>query len=411
MARGADSPPSVFDDATQPLECGAHVTQNVCIVHAIKWAIICLRVCQNRTNTTKALSNMTIYEFEPNQIVELNKTTFGAVNLHERRDLQRLLRENIAVIAPGTLVIAEEYSQWDDSRRRIDLLGIDQSANLVVIELKRTEDGGHMELQAIRYAAMVSTMTFDQAVGSYDHYLRQTGKDGVDARSSLLAFLGWDAPDHDQFAQDVKIVLASAEFSLELTTAVLWLNEREIDIRCVRLQPYVLADHVLVDVQQIIPPPEAAEYQVRVREKVRMEREARASGADYTKYDLTLGDDHFMREAKGRAILRTFRYLVHNGIAPENVAQQCGVLARRALVSVAGEVDRDAFVRLAIADRAETGKKFDPSRYFCGEDELLQKAGRTWAFCNQWGGPNWLEAMSNLCDAFPDHRIAFSPAV
>jgi hypothetical protein len=33
----------------------------------------------------------------------------------------------------------------------------------------------------------------------------------------------------------------------------------------VRLQPYNLSGRILVDVQQIIPPPEAAEYQVRVR--------------------------------------------------------------------------------------------------------------------------------------------------
>jgi len=33
----------------------------------------------------------------------------------------------------------------------------------VVIELKRTNDGGHMELQAIRYASMVSAMTFERA--------------------------------------------------------------------------------------------------------------------------------------------------------------------------------------------------------------------------------------------------------
>jgi len=62
------------------------------------------------------------------------------------------------------LVVSEEFGDWEDSRRRIDLLGIDKAANLVVIELKRTEDGGHMELQAIRYAAMVSKMTFDRLV-------------------------------------------------------------------------------------------------------------------------------------------------------------------------------------------------------------------------------------------------------
>jgi RecB family endonuclease NucS len=47
---------------------------------------------------------------------------------------------------------------------RVDLLAIDANANLVVIEIKRTTDGCHMELQAIRYAAMVSAMTFERAV-------------------------------------------------------------------------------------------------------------------------------------------------------------------------------------------------------------------------------------------------------
>ena len=47
-------------------------------------------------------------------------------------------------------VLTEEFGEWEESRRRIDLLAIDKQANLVVIELKRTDDGGHMELQAIR---------------------------------------------------------------------------------------------------------------------------------------------------------------------------------------------------------------------------------------------------------------------
>lgn len=352
---------------------------------------------------------MPIYEFAPHRIQPLSKTTFSAMQMHERRDLQRLLRENIEVIAPHTLVIAEEYGEWDESRRRIDLLGVDHDANLVVIELKRTEDGGHMDLQAIRYAAMVSTMTFDQAVVGYDRYLNQIGRDDADARAILLAFLGWDEPDHDRFAQEVKIVLASAEFSLELTTAVLWLNQRDLDIRCVRLQPYNLSGRVLVDVQQIIPPPEAAEYQVRVREKIRKEREARTSGADYTRYNLQLGQENFPRESKRWALLRTFRYLVKSGIPPETLARHCGPRAGRALMSVDGEVGHDEFIRLATASRLELGKRFDPIRWFCDDDELLRVDGRTYAFSSQWGGTDWLEAMANLRDAFPDLGIAFTP--
>ena len=45
-------------------------------------------------------------------------------------------------------------------------------------------------------------------------------------------------PKVSEFAQDVRIVLVSANFSKEITMSVLWLNERDLDIRCVRLIPY-----------------------------------------------------------------------------------------------------------------------------------------------------------------------------
>jgi hypothetical protein len=167
-----------------------------------------------------------------------------------------------------------EFGDWEDSRRRIDLLGLDRDANLVVIELKRTEDGGHMELQAIRYAAMVSTLTFEKVVDVFSGYLRRIGKED-DARTTILEFLGWEGPDEGIFAQDVRIVLAPAEFSKELTTAVMWLNEHGLDIRCVRMQPYDDSSRLLVDVQQVIPLPEAADYQVQVREKEQRGRQER----------------------------------------------------------------------------------------------------------------------------------------
>jgi len=178
------------------------------------------------------------------------------------------------VVCPDTLVIAEGFREWEQSRREIDLLAIDQDANLVVIELKRTEDAGHAELQAIRYAAMVSAMTFDKAAEVYADYLRANGGTG-EAASRLLEFLGWDEPDEDRFAQDVRIVLVAADFSKELTTSVMWLNQRGLDIRCVRMRPYRDGERVLVDVQQVIPLSEAQDYMVRLREKAMRERQDR----------------------------------------------------------------------------------------------------------------------------------------
>jgi len=94
-----------------------------------------------------------------------------------------------------------------------------------------------MELQALRYAAMVSTMPFDQAIETHEKYLAHVGRDG-NARKAILDFLNWEEPDVEGFAHDVRIVLVSENFSKEITTAVMWLNERDLDIRCVRLMPY-----------------------------------------------------------------------------------------------------------------------------------------------------------------------------
>ena len=217
---------------------------------------------------------MPLFEIRKNDTLSaLTATTFSKEGIKERQHLQRMLREQVGVIGDDLLVIAEEFSNWADSQRRIDLLAVDRKANLVVIELKRTDDGGHLELQAIRYAAMVSAMTFDQAVEAFAHHLREIHS-ADDARERLLGFLGWTDSDDDLFAQDVRIILVSADFSKEVTTSVLWLNDHGLDIRCVRLKPYKLDDRVVIDAEQLIPLREAEDFQIHLREKNERERVA-----------------------------------------------------------------------------------------------------------------------------------------
>jgi RecB family endonuclease NucS len=113
---------------------------------------------------------MPIYEARPEGLHPLTATSFEAEGWRERGDIQRLLKDRIASLEDGLMVLTDEFSGWADSTRRIDLLCLDDEANLVVVELKRNEDGGHMELQALRYAAMVSAMTFEQAVETLAEY-------------------------------------------------------------------------------------------------------------------------------------------------------------------------------------------------------------------------------------------------
>jgi hypothetical protein len=66
---------------------------------------------------------MPLFELRATQIVPLAETTFAHAGVRERTNLQRILRDHIAIISPDTLVVAEEFGDWEDSRRRIDLLG------------------------------------------------------------------------------------------------------------------------------------------------------------------------------------------------------------------------------------------------------------------------------------------------
>ena len=66
---------------------------------------------------------MAIYEITADQIRKIPETTYSLAGLRERYDLQRLFRSQFDVISPDTLIIAEEFGEWEASHRRIDLLG------------------------------------------------------------------------------------------------------------------------------------------------------------------------------------------------------------------------------------------------------------------------------------------------
>jgi len=73
---------------------------------------------------------MPVYEITTDAIHPLEETSFISAGIRERSDLQRLLRDSISVIDRDVMVIAEEFGEWEDSRRRIDLLGLDRTGNL-----------------------------------------------------------------------------------------------------------------------------------------------------------------------------------------------------------------------------------------------------------------------------------------
>lgn len=346
---------------------------------------------------------MPIYRIKDNNILPVEKTTFTQERILEKQGLQNMLKNRIEIVAPDTLIVAEEFSYWENSHRRIDLLGVDKNANLVVIELKRSEDGGHMELQALRYASMVSTLTFDKLATIYEDYLTKNDI-SRDAVESLLEFLEWEEPEEDQFAQEVRIVLVSAEFSKELTTSVMWLNDFGLDIRCVRISPYRNGNETLLDVHTLIPIPEAADYQVQIREKKQKERAARTSAKDFTKFDVFVnGQKIHQAQNKRRMMFHVISYILKKGGTPEKIAEAIPWKGKTLFKVFEGKLNTEQ-VRKEIMKNDPGGQIPRTERYFIDKNELFYLDGKTYALTNQWG-INTVRSVQSLSKMFSDLKI------
>jgi len=343
---------------------------------------------------------MPLWLVRPHTLEPVQTAQFADVEMREREDLERLLRDRFSVVDDEVLIIAEEFGDFRDARRRVDLLGVDHQGRLVVIELKRTDDGGHMELQALRYAAMLRTMTFDDVVHTYERHLRLHAPAAAsDARTALIDWTG-EAETEGTLSTDTRIVLISRDFGVEVVSTVLWLRDYGVDVRCIRLVPYKHLTDVLLDVQPVVPVPEVAIVEVKFGRKAAAARTAVRQDRDLTRFIIAEnGQPSTPPLRKRRAVLEIVQRLHGRGITGERLAQ---ALPGNKLRRVEGEYDPDTIE--AAFHSAHPGS--DPRRFFL--EEPLREANTAWVLSNGWGR-NTAEALAKLVALDPDRLLSIQP--
>ncbi|CAN5551490.1 hypothetical protein BH24ACT21_BH24ACT21_00640 [soil metagenome] len=210
------------------------------------------------------------------EIERIEAGSFVSLDVWERTHIQEWVRRHPEILGEDLLIVSMEFDRFKGSRDRLDLLAVDRRGNLVVVELKRNSHADYADLQSIRYAAMVSTMTVEQLLPYYAEYHKTaTGAAATEEelRSNIANFV--ELEEFEEFSSHPRIILCSEDFSQEISTTVLWLREFDLDIACVRFTPHCLEeDKIILVPEKIIPLRETEQYVVGIQEKEEKRQDA-----------------------------------------------------------------------------------------------------------------------------------------
>jgi Domain of unknown function (DUF4268) len=252
---------------------------------------------------------------QTNRIAPVSTKTFTELGFTERKHLQEWLAHQPNALDEELLIIQKEFDGFDDTRERLDLLALDKSGNLVIIENKLDDSGRDVVWQALKYASYCNSLTKVDVVEIYQQYLKRYGspadEPAMDAAQQICEFL--EAPDLDEVklnpGNSQRIMLVAANFRKEVTSTALWLLGRGIEIQCFKITPYALNEQLLINIDQIIPPPETKELMIGISAKVAEEKST----------EVVLKDRHNVRHAYWEKALEAFQKspcALYNNISP-----------------------------------------------------------------------------------------------
>ena len=93
------------------------------------------------------MSKSNLYRVHPDTKIlqSVKEIDFADFGFKERFDIQEWIESTPEILGEKLLIIAKEKSAFHGTRERPDLIAIDKSGNIVVIELKRDDSGSNID--------------------------------------------------------------------------------------------------------------------------------------------------------------------------------------------------------------------------------------------------------------------------
>lgn len=205
---------------------------------------------------------------DSNAIKPLEQKTFSSLGFREREHLQEWVAKNPSSLGEDLLIIQKEFSGFDKTQERLDLLAIDKQGSLVIIENKLDDSGKDVVWQSLKYASYCSGLSSSNIKSIYQDYL-DDNQSGEKAEDCICEFL--EVQDFDDVSLNKgvtqRIILIAANFRNEVTSTVLWLLNFNLRVQCMKVTPFAMGEDLFLSVEQIIPTKDAEEYMIGMAEK------------------------------------------------------------------------------------------------------------------------------------------------
>jgi hypothetical protein len=198
----------------------------------------------------------------------MERTDFASLGVKEAR-IEEFLRKEIGRIFDDEdetlLIVGQQVVNARNARN--DLVALDGSGSLVLIEIKRDSSDmvtrpEALEFQAVRYAGSLATIrSVDDLVERiFARYINKWSREfelsdlTPEERGKRMVnrFLRQNDAEKS-FNRHQRIILVASAFDDQTLSAAAWMNDNGIDIACISLNPLKAGESLYLVVEKLIP--------------------------------------------------------------------------------------------------------------------------------------------------------------
>ena len=191
--------------------------------------------------------------------------TLSTVKLESELLLEEQISKDISILSDHWLLIGRQV--YTDFGKYIDLIAIDATGSIIIIELKKHRTPRDVVAQAIDYAAWVETLSSEKFVQMYSDF---AGKQGLPEQTFDQAFTAkfGAAPVEEEINSSHQMVIVAAELDASTERIINYLNDKaSVAVNAVFFSVFQDGENLYLSRSWMIDPVETEEHAVNTGQR------------------------------------------------------------------------------------------------------------------------------------------------